>query len=92
MSKNYIDGKSLHLAQIPAYASDITNTRGGLGGELTVPRISLEFWNSTGNDIEINGKKSDSTGKTTTTIVYERDSTISAYVKKGREGNVIYVD
>lgn len=56
MSKNVLDGNSLYLRSIPAYASNIAKTRGGLGGEITVPPNSLEFWNCTGNQIEVDGK------------------------------------
>lgn len=56
MSKNKLIGNCLLLAEIPGYASNISDTRGGLGGELTVPPSSLEYWNATGNEIEIDGK------------------------------------
>lgn len=56
MSKNKLTDNCLILTEIPGYASNILDTRGGLGGELTVPPSSLEYWNATGNEIEIDGK------------------------------------
>lgn len=56
MSKNFLKNNTLYLTEIPVYASNIADTKGGLGGELNTPLESLEFWNITGKEIKVKNK------------------------------------